>query len=81
MVKAGEAVRLKLAQLEEQMPVGIEMVTLYPEDQIAREANNGFILNLIESVVIVIFIILIVMGVRAGILIGSSLIFVSEEHC
>ena len=75
VVKAGEAVRLKLAQLEEQMPVGIEMVTLYPEDQIAREANNGFILNLIESVVIVIFIILIVMGVRAGILIGSSLIF------
>lgn len=67
--------RWKLAQLEEQMPVGIEMVTLYPEDQIAREANNGFILNLIESVVIVIFIILIVMGVRAGILIGSSLIF------
>ena len=36
VVKAGEAVRLKLAQLEEQMPVGIEMVTLYPEDQIAR---------------------------------------------
>ena len=72
VVKAGEAVRLKLAQLEEQMPVGIEMVTLYPEDQIAREANNGFILNLIESVVIVIFIILIVMGVRAGILIGQG---------
>lgn len=32
VVKAGEAVRLKLAQLEEQMPVGIEMVTLYPEE-------------------------------------------------
>ncbi len=75
VVKAGEAVRLKLAQLEEQMPVGIEMVTLYPEDQIAREANNGFILNLIESVFIVILIILLVMGVRAGLLIGSSLVF------
>lgn len=75
VVKAGEDVRVKLAQLEDQMPVGIEMVTLYPEDQIAREANNGFIVNLIESVFIVIFIILIVMGVRAGLLIGSSLIF------
>ena len=75
VVKAGEAVRLKLARLEEQMPVGIEMVTLYPEDQIAREANNGFILNLIESVFIVILIILLVMGVRAGLLIGSSLVF------
>ncbi len=75
VVKAGEQVRIKLKQLEERMPVGIEMVTLYPEDQIAREANNGFILNLVESVAIVIFIILLVMGVRAGILIGSSLIF------
>ena len=75
VVKAGESVRARLAQLEEQMPVGIEMVTLYPEDQIAREANNGFILNLVESIAIVIFIILLVMGVRAGLLIGSSLIF------
>lgn len=75
VVKAGEAVRRKLVQMEEQMPVGIEMVTLYPEDEIAREANNGFILNLIESVFIVILIILLVMGVRAGLLIGSSLIF------
>ena len=75
VVKAGEQVRIKLKQIEERMPVGIEMVTLYPEDQIAREANNGFILNLVESVAIVIFIILIVMGLRAGVLIGSSLIF------
>lgn len=75
VVKAGEQVDAKLKLLEAQMPVGIEMVTLYPEDQIAREANNGFILNLVESVGIVIFIILIVMGMRAGLLIGSSLIF------
>ena len=75
VVKTGDLVRAELAKLESQMPIGIELETLYPEDQIAREANNGFILNLIESVRIVIFIILLVMGVRAGILIGSSLIF------
>lgn len=75
VVKAGEQVRLKLQQLSARMPVGIEMVTLYPEDQIAREANNGFIINLIESVAIVIIIIFIVMGARAGLLIGSSLVF------
>ena len=74
VVKAGEAVRLKLAQLEEQMPVGIEMVTLYPEDQIAREANNGFILNLIESVVIVVAILMLTMGFRSGMIIGISLV-------
>lgn len=75
VVKTGEQVRGKLDQLLPLMPVGIELITLYPEDQIAREANNGFILNLVESLAIVIFIILIVMGARAGVLIGSSLLF------
>lgn len=75
VVKTGELVRARLEQLLPLMPIGIELVTLYPEDQIAREANNGFILNLVESLAIVIFIILIVMGARAGMLIGSSLLF------
>ena len=75
VVKTGEQVRAKLDQFLPLMPVGIELITLYPEDQIAREANNGFILNLVESLAIVIFIILIVMGARAGMLIGSSLLF------
>ncbi|MFR7877857.1 MAG: efflux RND transporter permease subunit, partial [Butyricimonas paravirosa] len=75
VVKTGDKVKERLSQLEELMPVGIELVTLYPENEIAREANNGFLLNLVESVVIVIFIILLVMGTRAGLLIGSSLIF------
>lgn len=75
VVKTGELVRARLEQLLPLMPVGIEMVTLYPEDRIAREANNGFLLNLVESLAIVIFIILIVMGARAGVLIGSSLLF------
>ena len=48
---------------------------LYPENRIAREANSTFILNLAESVAIVILIIMLVMGFRAGVLIGSSLLF------
>ena len=75
VVKTGELVADKLAEVETRMPVGIELVSLYPEDKIAREANNGFIVNLIESVGIVILIIMLVMGLRAGILIGSSLLF------
>lgn len=57
------------------MPVGLELQSLYLENEIANEANNGFIINLIESILIVIVIIMLVMGLRAGLLIGSSLIF------
>lgn len=75
VVAVGDLVGNYLRDFESGLPVGMEIVTLYPENEIAREANNGFILNLVESLVIVIAIILLVMGVRAGVLIGSSLLF------
>ena len=61
--------------MEQLFPVGMDLKTIYPENKIADEANNGFILNLIESLLIVIVIIFIVMGSRAGMLVGSSLLF------
>lgn len=64
-----------LAEMEQLFPVGMDLKTIYPENKIADEANNGFILNLIESLLIVIVIIFIVMGSRAGMLVGSSLLF------
>lgn len=75
VVAVGDTVGRWLENFKEELPVGMEIVTLYPENVIAREANNGFIMNLIESLVIVVAIILLVMGVRAGVLIGSSLLF------
>ena len=75
VVKTGALIERKLAELNPQIPIGITLQTLYPENQIAREANNTFIVNLIESISIVIVLIMLIMGLRAGILIGSSLIF------
>lgn len=75
VVAVGDVVAERLAELEKMIPLGMDLVTIYPENAIARDANNGFIINLIESLVIVIAIIFIVMGVRAGWLIGSSLLF------
>lgn len=65
----------KLAELLPLMPVGLNLESLYLENVIAKEANNGFIINLIESILIVIVIIMLVMGMRAGVLIGTSLVF------
>ena len=71
----GRKVDRVLAELTAQMPVGLELTVLYPEDRIAREATMTFLLNLAESVAIVILVIMVVMGFRAGTLIGSSLLF------
>ena len=75
VVAVGDAVAEHLKEMEQLFPIGMELKTIYPENQIANEANNGFILNLIESLLIVIVIIFIVMGSRAGMLVGSSLLF------
>lgn len=75
VVKAGAKITQVLDGLARQMPVGMDLAVLYPEDRIARQANSTFILNLAESVAIVILIIMLVMGFRAGVLIGSSLLF------
>ncbi|KKK94795.1 hypothetical protein LCGC14_2679250, partial [marine sediment metagenome] len=74
-VKMGERVRTKLEALEALLPIGIELNGIYFEDEVAVKANNDFLVNLALAVGIVIFIILLSMGVRAGLLIGSSLIF------
>ena len=75
VVAVGDAVAEHLKEMEQLFPIGMELKTIYPENQIANEANNGFILNLIESLLIVIVIIFLVMGSRAGMLVGSSLLF------
>ena len=75
VVKTGEKITSVLDGLTRQMPVGMDLTVLYPENRIARQANATFVLNLAESVAIVILIIMLVMGFRAGVLIGSSLLF------
>ena len=75
VVKLGGRVREVLDRIQAQMPVGLELVALYPEDEIAREANISFMLNVLASVAIVILIIMLAMGVRSGALIGLSLLF------
>lgn len=75
VVRTGERVERYLTGLRRTMPVGMEVEVLYPENRIAREANVDFLINLAESVGIVVLVIMLVMGARAGVLIGTSLLF------
>lgn len=76
VVKVGDRVAETLREVALSLPVGVEIVALYPENEIARKANNDFVVNLIESVVIVVLLVMLAMGVRSGVVVGSSLLFV-----
>ncbi|MFI3328622.1 MAG: efflux RND transporter permease subunit [Rikenellaceae bacterium] len=75
VVATGGKISEVLRDIERTMPLGINLEVLYPEDKIASEATTQFLLNLLESIAIVILVIMAIMGLRSGLLIGSSLIF------
>ena len=75
IVAVGDRVDRVLQTLRSELPAGLELVTLYPENEIAREANYDFLANLAESVAIVILLVMFIMGWRSGVIVGSSLLF------
>ena len=75
IVAVGDRVDAMLQNIGSELPAGLEFVTLYPENEIAREANYDFLINLAESVAIVILLVMLIMGWRSGVIVGSSLLF------
>jgi|CEGE01.1.fsa_nt_gi multidrug efflux pump subunit AcrB len=75
IIKLGERVDSRLTELKPEIPVGIEVHKIYDQPSKVQDSIGDFIINLIESVVIVIIVLLVAMGFRAGLLIASSLIF------
>ena len=73
-VNMAEAVQKRLEELKPLRPEGIEMEAIYNQGEICNEAVNGFVLNLVESVIIVIVLLVLFMGWRSGLLIGAVLI-------
>lgn len=74
VVVMGKAVAEKLRELESERPIGIERGTIAYQSGTVEEAVNGFVLNLLEAVAIVIVVLLIFMGLRVGVLIGAVLL-------
>lgn len=75
VVDMAAAVKEKVDELAESMPQGFELASIYDQGYESAVANDGFILNLIISVITVVAILLFFIGFKNGILIGSGLIF------
>lgn len=70
----GKAVEKRLAEIMPQIPVGMEMEKIFFQPDKVDEAISSFMVNLIESVLIVILILIFTMGFRSGLIIGFGLI-------
>ena len=75
VVDMADAVKQIVDKLVESMPQGFELASIYDQGYESAVANQGFILNLIISVITVVAILLFFIGFKNGMLIGSGLIF------
>ena len=74
VVNMGRAVSKRLKELEAFRPVGIELAPIYMQSEQVVKSTNDFIVNLIESLAIVVGVLLIFMGLRSGLIIGFVLL-------
>ena len=74
VVTMGEAVEKRLEELEEDCPIGMELSKIYMQSDGVVKSVNDFVINLIESLVIVVGVLLVFMGMRSGLLIGIVLL-------
>ncbi|TKG91918.1 efflux RND transporter permease subunit [Puteibacter caeruleilacunae] len=75
VIELGERVQKRIDELNKNIPVGIKMDRVFYQPARVKVAIRQFMVNLVESVLIVVFVLLLAMGFRTGLLIGSGLIF------
>ena len=73
-VVMGEGVQQRLKELEPSIPAGMELgVVSFQSDDVTKSIN-GFVINLVEALIIVVGVLLIFMGWRSAVLIGLALL-------
>lgn len=77
IIKLGKQVDRKLQEMQSTvLPAGIGFHKVFFQPEIVENAINTFIINLIESVAIVILLLMLTMGFRSGVIIAVSLIVI-----
>jgi len=69
----GEGISAAAAQLQQQFPIGIDLVQVSDQPQIVKSAISTFTSALFEAVVIVIVVSLLSLGLRAGLVVALSI--------
>lgn len=74
VVVVGEAVDRKLHDAESRRPLGIEVFEYYHQGKVVEASVNGFVMNVIAALIIVICSLLFTMGLRSAVVIAFILL-------
>ena len=76
ITKVGEKVEETLAELQHRFPAGVECEKVFFQPERVNDALNTFLVNLLESVIIVVVVLIFFMGWKSGAIIGTSLVVI-----
>lgn len=77
ITQVGKRVEKRLAELSDsRLPVGLEMHKVFFQPDRVTDALNVFMVNLAESVIIVVLLLIFFMGFRSGMIIGLNLVII-----
>lgn len=74
VVKIGAAVDVKLAEIEVKRPIGIELHEYYHQGKVVDASIQSFAWNVIAALAIVFVTLLIFMGFRSGLVMGTTVL-------
>lgn len=74
VVKMGEAIDAKLAELESQRPLGIKLHEFYHQGKVVDGSITAFTWNVVSSLAIVFVTLLVFMGFRSGLVMGATVL-------
>ncbi len=76
IIKVGKKVEAKIEDLKKEMPVGMEFHKVFFQPERVSDALGTFLVNLLESVIIVVVVLIFAMGLKSGMIIGTSLVVI-----
>lgn len=76
VTKLGKAVDARMAELQQTLPAGISFQKVFFQPERVESALNTFLINLLESIVLVIIVLFLFMGWRSSVIVGFSLLII-----
>lgn len=76
VVETGANMERRLDEIISDLPIGIELHKIAWQSDLVSESIDGFLINLLMAVGIVLVVLIVPSGVRMGLIIGSMLIFI-----
>jgi multidrug efflux pump subunit AcrB len=71
IVRLGDDVQKLIPEINNSLPIGIELVRMASQDEIVNAQVNNFLISLIQSIVIVLAVMLVFLGFRTGSLVAA----------